>query len=372
MTDETLVSQPGAHSFAINEADQEQFMLRHSAAVTASVQACEAHAPEVFARFGAAGRMACVEDIGHHLDFLRVTLETGELAPFVAYLGWLNDVLLARGIPSSSVPVSLEALARFFAADMRGEAGERIAAALMAGCTALRAGIATSDTGEGQPAIWEESEPYMAAALAGNRRGVQQCFDNALARSNSILQPELHVIQPALYGVGRAWQRNEVSVAQEHLATAISLTLMAQASANAECAAETAQRILLAGGAGNQHSVGLRMVADAFELAGWQTQYLGSNLPIPALVSQVRSFEPHVIGLSASLPQQLRALRATVRALRSQLGPACPLIAVGGQAFNRFPMLARSVDALFMGHHAGEAPALAVRALGTAAQPDRT
>ncbi len=354
---------PAHRDYCLDAEHLEQWGLLREAAVANAVAACEAHDPRVFARFGAAGRLACAEDIGHHLDFVRISFETGDLTPFIAYLGWLSEVLSARGIPTSGLPVSLEALALFFSRRWPGQAGDTVGAAFLAGRDALTTGIAPAAIDDGQLAVWDEADAYMHAALNGDRHTLQRHFDAALSRSDSLLLSELHVVQPALYGVGHAWQRNQASVAQEHLATALSLTLMAQASANATYADETGQRVLLACAAGNQHSVGLRMVADAFELRGWESQCLGANLPAQALLTQARAFKPDVIALSASLPQQLRDLRGAVATLRQQLGPSCPLIGVGGQVFNRFPLLAQSMDALFLGRHAGEAPDLALRAL---------
>lgn len=341
--------------FLLDSSAQERFMLLREAAVSAATEACMQQFPQTMVRFGAAGRQACAEDIGFHLDFLLVTLETGDLSPFTAYLGWLSQVLSSRSVPADSIPFSLEALERFFRSHLPGEAGDRVCAALALGCKTLLAGIDPPSYDSGLPDAWAQSEPYMTAALAGDRRAAGRAFESALERGPSVVEPEVHVIQPALYGVGRAWQRNEVSVAQEHVATALSLTLMAQAIARAEWADDCGMRVVLACCAGNHHSVGLRMVADAFELGGWDTVYLGGNTPAPALVDLVRAGPPNLIALSASLPQQLRNLRATVATLRRQLGEACPLIAVGGLVFNQFPLLAGSVDALYLGSNALEA-----------------
>lgn len=356
---------PPLSPWRLGPADLDRFEGLRMAAVMEAAAACEAHAPQVFARFGAAGRAACIEDLGYHLEFLRSTLETGEIEPFLAYLDWLDEVLASRGVPRDSVPVSLRAMASFFERQLGGEVGEGIAAALDAGAHAMEQGTrkAKAKAEADDPAAWNEAEPYMHAALQGDRRRVQTAFDAALSRSPNQLLPELHVMQPALYAIGRAWQRNEVSVAQEHLATAITLTLMAQAATLAVYPPENGRRVLLACAPGNQHAVGLQMVGDAFELQGWQTQVLGANVPAAALAAQVAAFRPHVVALSASLPQQLKALRQGVQQLRGQLGADTPLIGVGGQVFNRFPALAGSVDALFLGRDAGQAPRIAEAAL---------
>ena len=45
--------------------------------------------------------------------------------------------------------------------------------------------------------------------------------DIGLIKTTKSMQFEMHVIQPALCRIGELWQANWVSVAQEHMATAI-------------------------------------------------------------------------------------------------------------------------------------------------------
>ena len=81
------------------------------------------------------------------------------------------------------------------------------------------------------------------------------------------------------------------------------------------------------------------MVADAFELAGWDVRYLGPDTPAPPLVQLVRDERPDVVALSAALPDHLRAVRDTVVCLHTELGEACPAVLLGGLAINQLPPL---------------------------------
>lgn len=335
--------------------------LRAAAVAHALAASCRAHSA-LFARFGEQGRAACEEDLGYHLDFLEATLESGDLSPFLAYLGWLSQVLGSRGVPGDSLPASLDDLAHFFA-QASGLNAAPIVAALHAGRQALAQGIAPPAYDQPCPLPHRETEAFQSALLRGNRRDASAIFEAVTASSGSLTEAEVHLIQPALYGVGREWQKNQVSVAQEHMATALSQTLMGQGLGRADLHPENGLRALFACPPGNHHTVGLRMVADAFELKGWATQYLGANTPISALLAQAREMRPHLIGLSASLPYQLRGLRQAVAALRQALSEDCPVIAVGGLVFNQFPLLARSIGAELLGPDARIAEATALQLL---------
>jgi methanogenic corrinoid protein MtbC1 len=49
----------------------------------------------------------------------------------------------------------------------------------------------------------------------------------AIAAGNGFCETEMHLMQTALYQIGVLWQENQVTVAQEHLATAICHSIMA-------------------------------------------------------------------------------------------------------------------------------------------------
>lgn len=312
-------------------------------AIRAAMAAGEKAMPDYYRRLDARGRAACAEDIGFHLDFLLPTLEEGDLSPFSAYLSWLAEVLASRGVPLTSLDASLGHLADFFAASM-GTAGDPVVAALRA--ASAQDAATHAKTEENCPAPWPESDAYREAALRGNHREANAALTDSLNRTGTTpARTAIHVIQPALYEIGRLWQQNKVSVAREHLATAVSVTVLAQQMATAAIPPGNGLRALFACPSGNQHALGLRMVANAFELDGWDSYYLGENVPVTSLISQVRELRPHLLGLSATLPQHLRSLRESIAALRAAMGNDCPKILIGGLVFNRFPLLARACHA---------------------------
>ena len=105
------------------------------------------------------------------------------------------------------------------------------------------------------------------------------------------------------------------------------------------------KRVLLACVAGNHHAVGLRMVADAFQLAGWDVRYLGANVPGASIVQFAAEWRADLLGLSASFAQHLRTVRETITLLRDTMGASRPAVMVGGLAINRFDRLADMVGA---------------------------
>ena len=153
------------------------------------------------------------------------------------------------------------------------------------------------------------------------------------------------MLQPALYEIGRRWEEAEISIAQEHLATATTQSLMARLAERlgAENTARRGRTALVACAEGELHSLGVRMVADFLEADGWDVLFVGALSPVGALAEMAAERGVDVVALSASLSERLPEVRAAVRALAA-LDPR-PLIAVGGQAFAGDPAAALATGA---------------------------
>jgi methanogenic corrinoid protein MtbC1 len=135
-----------------------------------------------------------------------------------------------------------------------------------------------------------------------------------------------------MYEIGRLWQENRITVAQEHLATAVSQSVLARAYLQAAFAAPVGRKAVFAAVAGNHHILGLRMLSDAFETIGWDVLYLGADVPTADLIRQVDASSPDLLVLTLSLPTHLSVARATLEHLHAELGSRCPAVWVGGLA----------------------------------------
>jgi methanogenic corrinoid protein MtbC1 len=192
---------------------------------------------------------------------------------------------------------------------------------------------------------WAETEAFESAILGGRQHEALALFNRCFDDGKGLIDIETNLVQPALYEVGMKWQSNQISVAQEHLATAIAQSVITVGLLRSPVGPMNGKRVLLACVQGNRHALGIRMVRDAFQLAGWDVQLLGADTPTASLVGHAVEWRPDLIGLSVSFPQQIRAAKDVIEQLRQQLGGACPPVMVGGLAINRFARLAQLVGA---------------------------
>jgi len=190
---------------------------------------------------------------------------------------------------------------------------------------------------------------YLRALRDGDRRRAFVVIDEARRAGHPIGTLYMEVFQPALREIGRLWQQNEISVADEHLATAITQAAMARLYEQSFTWREQGAGTLIAACADTErHEVGLRMLCDLLECEGWNTTYLGATVPIDALVAMVRARRPDVVALSASLAPHLPRLRAMIDGVRDAMGAGGgdrPLILVGGRPFLDDPGLATRLGA---------------------------
>jgi MerR family transcriptional regulator, light-induced transcriptional regulator len=96
--------------------------------------------------------------------------------------------------------------------------------------------------------------------------------------------------------------------------------------------------------AGEQHTLGIVMIADALLRDGWRVQ-VGAPWSDVDLATMVRSESFDVLGVSLACESRIPQLRREVAALRAASSNSALRILVGGQAFVGRPDLVKRVDA---------------------------
>jgi methanogenic corrinoid protein MtbC1 len=192
----------------------------------------------------------------------------------------------------------------------------------------------------------EARDRYLAAIRAGSRREALGVVDVALVSGMDARTLYLQVFQPAMHEIGRLWQENRITVADEHLATAITQLAMSRLYEELFGDRVDAGPLLVAACAEDErHELGLRMICDLLELDGWDTVFLGAAVPVEDLVRMVKERRPEVVALSASITPHLARVREAVRAIREAMPQDGPVIAIGGRAFAGDAALAERMGA---------------------------
>jgi methanogenic corrinoid protein MtbC1 len=196
-------------------------------------------------------------------------------------------------------------------------------------------------------AVTDTSQDNIAPTLLGELGDLVDERDRAGAvalvldavESGRIAIPALYtrVLGPYLSQVGASWSHGTESVWEEHLASHVVLTIVeALYPTVLRIAAEvpaTGRTVLLACPPQERHELGLRMLSDRFELAGWSVTNLGADTPLLDIVAAAHATRPELVALSVSTVFERVELRRFIDSLRTAL-PGVRIV-VGGPAFSK-------------------------------------
>ncbi len=177
----------------------------------------------------------------------------------------------------------------------------------------------------------------VAAALTVHDKATAVRTAVEAVTSGSVAIPVLYraVLARILADTGAAWPTGKAAIWEQHLASATVRTIVEilyPGVLKVRAAAEpTGRTVLLACPPEEGHDLGLRMVADRFDMAGWTTYFLGPDTPVTEIADAARRLGVDAVVMSSSTHDHRLAVRHAVDALKKEL-PGVD-IWVGGAAF---------------------------------------
>jgi len=206
-------------------------------------------------------------------------------------------------------------------------------------------------------------DDYLEALKQGDRRQALRVAQKTLTEGTDIRDLYLDVFQPAMHEVGRLWETNQMTVAQEHLATAITQSVMAHLYGYVFAHTAVGRTLIATCIGGELHELGIRMVSDFFEMEGWEVYYLGANMPPDDVIRMATDRDADLLAISVTLNSHVPYARELIQAVRAAPIGAKLKIMVGGQPINRAPDLCKTMGADFTASNAREAVQLATEVL---------
>lgn len=197
--------------------------------------------------------------------------------------------------------------------------------------------------------------------LADLRRGwLQACraFDEktaerVLSQSFALHPAEtvvVEVLQKGLAEIGQGWYRGEVTVQQEHFASALALRRLDTMIAAAPPPTRKG-RVLVACPPGEDHTFSPLLITLFLRHRGWDVVYLGANVPLSEMANTVAQVRPRLVVMTAMQLQTAATLLEMARFLGEHSIP----VAFGGLIFNRIPALQERIPGIFLGENLLEA-----------------
>lgn len=178
---------------------------------------------------------------------------------------------------------------------------------------------------------WQELEELFLSSLVkgDHRESIRLATDN-IHSSSDLAEFYLQVIQPAMYEIGSLWERGALSVAREHLASAIVTRVMASLYPKFILLEQTKGNAVVTAAPNEFHEIGPRMVADMLEMDGWDVDYTGANTPARDLLDLITEKKPFLVAISMGMPFNIDRTQELIQMIREQQQLKDTRIMLGG------------------------------------------
>jgi methanogenic corrinoid protein MtbC1 len=193
---------------------------------------------------------------------------------------------------------------------------------------------------------WSEwADRYLGLLLDRERQAASRFVDGLVEQGVDVRDIYLKVFQASQREIGRLWQTNQVTVAQEHYCTAATQQIMSRLYPHIFTSTPGERKMVMACASAELHEIGARMVADFFEMAGWDTYYLGANMPVESILSEIGDVGADLLGISVALPDKIPLTAEIVDQVHGAAFDRPVKVLVGGRPFNVDPELWAKVGA---------------------------
>ncbi len=287
----------------------------------------------------------------NHALFMSSVFETNSYELLAKTVPWVYRVYHVRGFSYDYFPVELKAWIDAINRHLEPAAARPLVAVYQWMLDTHQAMIGLSVTVDSLsfslPAeAGDMQQIFLALLLHSDTKGCVKLAEQSIHTVDEMKSFYLQVITPALYTIGRLWEKNEISVAQEHLATAIVSRVMGSIYSRAlPPVLPSKGKAVIAVVSNDYHEIGARMVSDFLEFDGWEVSYLGASMPVEDLLKLIEREKPVFVGISAAVTFNLARASQAIAAIRSRPDFSGVKIMAGGLAFNAVPALWRQLGA---------------------------
>lgn len=316
--------------------------------------------PELKARYGKTGREKALQDAAYHLAYLAESIRAESTALFNAYLNWVRIVLEARGVPVEVLLDNINYIDKACTQLLSNENNKVIKEYLASGVENLKV-VKTHPASylrDDNPLL-SEARQYLSLLIKGKRQEAHALIEELTGNKHSIPSIYEYVFKATQYEVGLLWQTNKITVAHEHYCTAATQLIMSSLYSSVFNTKKKGAKLVACSVSGELHELGIRMMSDLFELDGWDTYYMGSNMPDVNVLTALKEQEADILAISVTIPIHLSKAENLIKNIRSDRSLDKLKIIVGGYTFNIAPGLWKHVGADGCAQNAQEAVLLA-------------
>lgn len=175
-------------------------------------------------------------------------------------------------------------------------------------------------------------DELLAILLNGQKDDFYKIIQQDLKKfDNNVFLFVEELINPLMYKIGQMWQLNKISVAKEHLSSALVDEVINDFIQNSFIKKEN-KPIAIISTVGNElHNLGIKIVGKFIENYEYNVKNLTSKISTRELINSIYDLKPALVVLSVTLPSNIATLQEIVKELKSDYNLFSGEVVVGGQ-----------------------------------------
>ncbi len=287
-----------------------------------------------------------IEDTRYHLSYLAESIAANEPVLFNEYLAWAKTFFANLPVTDEEIILNLELLRDKLAGTLPAEYSIVTNKFINEGISRYKSQNTFPPTFivESNP-LMKSASDYLEYLVDGNKKAASDLIMKMVNDGTSIKDLYMHLFQVTQKETGRLWQMSRISVAQEHFITAATQMIMSQLYPYLFTNKNRGKSIIVSCINGELHELAPRMVADLFEMDGWNSFYFGANTPKISLIKAIDDYKPDIIAISATMTFNIDPVSELIESIKDSPNAKHVKILVGGHPFNLANNLWKSVGA---------------------------
>lgn len=193
---------------------------------------------------------------------------------------------------------------------------------------------------------------WVRMCLAYNEQAAEDILSNAF----SLFDTEYvccELLLKAMVDIGQAWDEGKLTVQQEHFASSLALRRL-HALHTGTPVPTISRRVFIGCPTGEEHILPVLLLSLLLRRRGWNTVFLGSNIPLAHFGDTLQTLQPDMVVLSAQQLHTVPTLLDMGRLLHEYDVP----LAFDGLVFARSAELRRSIPGHYLGGEISQAPSV--------------
>lgn len=189
----------------------------------------------------------------------------------------------------------------------------------------------------------ELSKELLNAMINADRAAAATLIERALADGIEPQQVIADILDPAIVQLGRMWEIETMSLAQNFVASKIAEDTLIRCIPDKATATHDKGAVVIGNIEDDFHSLGRKTVSLFLEAAGWDVHDLGNDVPAEEFLNKAVEVNACVIGASAMMQTTALNIRKLRQLIDDRRLSGRIKLAVGGAVFNWRPDLVAEV-----------------------------